>query len=292
MKKSLFVILALALLGTGCSAVGLIYRNADWYLQHRIYGYTTFNDSQKETIRRNISDYMRWHRKVALPEYIIFLQNLNGAAQYEGQLKAEDIALLRKQLMYLYRTSLVPVIVPVAQMLSSLDNRQTLELGRSLAEENNKQKQEELDIGRDAYLDKRADKTLDFLEGLTGDLSKEQKQAVRRMSRHLPVVSHHFIRHRETNQARLLALLDAHAGTDQIASFMSVWILGPEATMTTQQQHDIEAFETATNEMIANIQRMLTVAQKDHLRKKITYYIDELQNLSTNMETASATTNQ
>lgn len=118
MKKSPGIILAFALFSCGRSTIGLVYRNADWYLQHKINSYTTFNSLQKETIRKEVSDYMAWHRKVALPEYIIFLQNLNGAAQYAGQLQAEQITLLRAHLMSLYKKSLVPAIMPVAHMLS------------------------------------------------------------------------------------------------------------------------------------------------------------------------------
>lgn len=287
MKRSLYIIIAFTLFNCGCSSVSLFYRNADWYLQHKIDGYTSFNTRQEETIRREISNFLDWHRKYALPEYIIFLQNLNGTAQYDGRLKAENIALLRAQMMSLYRKSLMPAIRPAAEILSTLDSRQIQELGRNLAEENKKQKHEELDIGRDAYLDKRADKTLDFLEGLVGDLSREQQQQVREMSRRLPLVRDIYIEQRETNQGRLMKLLGDHAGADRIASFMSLWILTPDATRTAQQQRDIRAFETASDEMIANIQGMLTIRQKVHLHKEISRYIDELQNLGTDTKAAS-----
>ena len=287
MKKSLLIIIAFALFNCGCSSVSLFYRNADWYLQHKIDGYTSFNARQEETIRREISNYLDWHRKYALPEYIIFLQNLNGTAQYDGQVKTEKVALLRGQMMSLYRKSLAPAIKPAAEILSSLDSRQIQELERNLAEENKKQQREELDMGRDAYLDKRAYKTLDFLEGLVGNLSREQRQEVKEMSRRLPLVRDIYIEQRETNQGRLIKLLRDNAGTDRIASFMSLWILTPDATRTAQQQHDIRAFETASDEMIANIQGMLTIRQKSHLHKEISRYIDELQNLTTDTKAAT-----
>ena len=287
MKKSLFIIIAFALFSCGCSTVSLFYRNADWYLQHKIDGYTSFNARQEETIRREISNYLDWHRKYALPEYIIFLQNLNGTAQYDGQVKTEKVALLRGQMMSLYRKSLAPAIKPAAEILSSLDSRQIQELERNLAEENNKQKREELDMGRDAYLDKRAYKTLDFLEGLVGNLSREQRQKVREMSRRLPLVRDIYIEQRATNQGRLIKLLSDHAGADRIAALISLWILTPDAARTAQQQHDIRAFETASDEMIANIQGMLTIRQKSHLHKEISRYIDELQNLTTDTKAAT-----
>jgi hypothetical protein len=287
MKRSLFVIIAFAFFNCGCSSASLLYRNADWYLQHKIDGYTTFNAPQEEAIHREISNYLDWHRKYALPEYIIFLQNLNGVAQHDGQVKAEEIALLRAQLTGLYRKSLTPAIKPAAEILSSLDSRQIQELERNLAGENTTQKREEMDMGRDAYLDKRAYKTLDFLEGLVGNLGREQRQRVKEMSRHLPLIRDTYIEQRATNQGRLIKLLNNNAGADKIASFMSLWILAPDATRTAQQQRDIHAFETASHEMIANIQGMLTIRQKNHLHKEISRYIDELQNLATNIKAAS-----
>src|SRR4030065_2251784 len=61
MKKSLFIILAFALLGSGCSTVSLVYSNADLYLQHKINGYTSFNARQKETIHREVPDINQLH---------------------------------------------------------------------------------------------------------------------------------------------------------------------------------------------------------------------------------------
>ena len=277
MKRSLFVILAFALLSSGCSTVSLVYRNADWYLQHKINGYTSFNARQKETIRHEVFDYMHWHRKNALPEYIIFLQNLNGVAQSDGPLKVEEVNLLRAHLLNLYKKSLVPAIRPTAQLLSEMDGRQIQKLGKTLAVETQKQKKEKLDISHDEYLDKRADKTINFVEWLAGNLSGKQEQKIREMSRHLPVASHSYIQHREANQGRLIALLNGHAGADNIAAFLTSWALTPEATRTSQQQYVIQSFETATDEMIAQIHGLLTARQKDHMRKMISSYIENMR---------------
>jgi len=277
MKKSLIFVLAIALLISGCSTVSLVYRNADWYLQHKINGYTSFNSRQKETVRKEVSNYMRWHRKYALPEYIIFLQNLNGTAQYEGQLSAETVAQLRIQLMNLYRKTLVPAIRPTALLLSSLDSAQIRELDRSFAEDIRKQKQEELDGSQDENLDKRADKTVSFLEWLAGNLSRDQEQKVRAMNRRLFFISPIYIQNREANQRRLIALLNGHASADEIAAFLSSWILTPDATRTPYQQRAFESFETGADEMVAQIHGLLTRRQKDHIHEMISTYIEDMR---------------
>ena len=277
MKKSLCLILAIALLISGCNMVNLIYRNADWYLQHKINGYTSFNAQQKKIITQEVSDYMNWHRKKALPEYITFLQNLNGAAQYDGRLSSGEIARLREQVLELYKMTLAPAIRPTAEILSSLDDGQIRELEKSLSEENQKQIHEQLDVSRDDYLDKRADRTVHFLEWLAGNLNKAQEQKVREMSRRLPFVSDIYIRQRVANQGRLISLLNEHAGTEQISAFLSLWILTPEATRSPQQQHAVETFKLASDDMIADIHGMLTARQKDHIHKTISSYIDDMR---------------
>lgn len=277
MKKSLFLLFAFALFSFGCSSIRLFYGNADWYLQHRINGYTSFNARQEKLIRRDVSDYMRWHRKYALPEYIIFLQNLNGAVQYGGHLDSGDIALLRAHLLSLYQKTLAPAVRPAAEILGTLDASQLKELEHNLDEENRQQLNQQFEAGHDVYLSKRADKTLDFLEWLAGDLSAEQKQQIGEMSRALPVAGDIYIRHRQENQKILLGLLHAHAGEQKVAAFLSTWIFAPEVTRSTQQQNAIQGFDLASNEMIVQIRDMLTAKQKAHIHKMISSYIDDMR---------------
>lgn len=287
MKKSLILVLAFALFNSGCITASLVYRNADWYLQHKINSYASFNTRQKETIRREVSDYMRWHRKNALPEYIIFLQNLNGVAQYQGRLKGEQAGLLRAQLMSLYRETLTPAINPLALLLSSLDSPQIRQLDKTFAEEIHKQKQDETEGSYDENLDKRADKTLSFVKSLAGTLNKDQESNIREMSRHLPFVSPLYIQSREANQHRLITLLNNHASPDEIAAFLSLWILTPETLWNPYQQRAYKSFEKDTDEMVARIHDLLTPQQRAHIHKTIAAYIDDMRHYSTDITAAS-----
>ena len=279
MKKPIFIILALTMISGGCSTASLFYRNADLYLQHKIYDYTTFNARQKETIRKEVSDYMLWHRKEALPEYIIFLQNLNGATQSEDSLSAKEVALLRVQLMDLYKKTMFPAIRPTAQLLSELDRRQIQELGRSFAEQIRQQKDKFLEDGKIENFDKRAERAVDFVDWLAGSLSNEQEQKIAELSRKLPGASLSYIQQREANQAKLITLLNDHAGAEKIAAFLTSWILTPEATRTSQQQRNIQSFESGSDETFAQIHGMLTPGQKSHIRKLISSYIRDIRNL-------------
>ncbi len=280
MKKSLAIILAFSLIGSGCNTINLVYRNADVYLQHKINAYTSFNPQQKETIHKEVSNYMMWHRKVALQEYISFLQNLNGVSQYEGEISLDEAARLRKHLLDLYRKTLVPAILPTAHLLTDLNNQQIEELDNTLAEQIQKQKKEQFGGNLDENLERRAEKTIAFLEWLAGDLDKMQQQEIMKMSRSLPFVSPAYIGFREANQRRLIALLKDHPGEQTIAAFLTSWILSPETTRTSQQQGEFQSFESSSDEMVVRIHKLLTTRQKEHIKTLISTYIDEMRIIS------------
>jgi hypothetical protein len=276
-KTALWFVIAIFLLIASCSTTSLVYRNAEWYLQYKINTYTSFNAQQKKMISVQIADYMRWHRKNALPDYIKFLQNLNGAAQFDGRIQPGEITLLRTDLLDLYKRTLVPLVRPTADMLASLDDQQIQELDMNLTHELDEQKREQLDVTPAQYRDRRADRTVDFMEWLAGSLGRDQEAKVRQMSRELPFVADIYLQQRQVNQKRLMDVVRSHAGREKIAAILLSWILTPESTRLPQQQDTIESFQRATDEMIAQIHATLTAKQKEHIRKIISSYIDEMR---------------
>lgn len=277
-SRSLFIILAPVLL-SGCSKITLGYNHADWILRYWINGYTSFNARQKEEIHLEVDDYMRWHRKNAVPEYIAFLQNVNALANRDGALADADIMRLRTESGRLFKMTMAPFVKPAAHLLSTLDNRQIEELRKTLAERNSKQREETLFDSERENLVMRAERHVDGVERLVGDLSDEQEEKIMEMSLRIPFATSHYIEQREAKQARLISLLRNHAGEDQIAALFRQWIDNPESSRTPQQQQAIEAYESAMNEMTVRIFELLTARQKDHLRRKIASYLDDLQKL-------------
>ncbi len=280
-KKSLFIILALVLLCCGgCSTVTLGYNYADWLLRYRITDYTSFSAQQKEQIHLEVDNYMRWHRKVALPQYTAFLQNLNGVVNQDGALAAGDVMRLRAESNKLYQLTVAPMIPPAARLLSTLDSRQIAELGDTFAKRNLKQRNEMLLGSEQKILDMRAERHVELVEKLVGNLSAEQKKKISEMSRRIPFATRYYIEQREAKQASLIALLNDRAGEAKIAALFRQWLATPETSRLPQQQQTIAAYESAMNEMTAQIFELLTARQKHHLSEKIVSYIDDFQKLN------------
>jgi hypothetical protein len=106
------------------------------------------------------------------------------------------------------------------------------------------------------------------------------------MSRRLPFAAPIYIQNREANQRRLIALLSGHASADQIAAFLSSWIFTPEATRSPEQQRVIQSFETGSDQMIVQIQALLTPRQKNHIHERLSANIEEMRELATDKPAA------
>ena len=289
LARSVFIILVLALLGcSGCNRVTFGYNHADWLLRYQINGYTSFNARQKEDIRHDIDDYMHWHRQYALPEYIAFLQELDAKVYKDDALSTADVIHIRSEFSRLYQLTTAPLNRPAAHVLSTLDSHQIEELRQTLAEQNHKEREEMLSGNAQVNLAKRAERYIHFVEELVGQLSNEQENKIKEMSLHVPFITTSYIEQREAKQASLISLLNNHAGEDKIAALFSQWTSTPQAPASPQEQQDIEAWDSAMNEMIARIFALLTTHQKEHLHKKISDYIGDFQKLHSAIETVDA----
>jgi hypothetical protein len=275
-------ILLIAILLLPLSACGLIaigYNYADAYLRYSINRYASFNDEQRDSIKKEVNIYMTWHRKNMLAEYVSFLQELQQVAQSGMPLTIPEVARFRSGVRALYVKTLQPTISPAASLLSSVDAGQVQELVQSFAKENNKQRDKELSGSEDEQLRKRAERTVDFLENLVGSLKDEQLEKIREINRSLPFATGIYISQRENNQAGLIELLKNKKGKDEIAAFLSSWLLTPEASRTPGERSIMLAFENTADEMIVTLYQMLTERQKKTLLRNIIKYSDIFQDL-------------
>jgi len=279
-RKLVFVFSLLMLQLSGCSIIAIGYNYSDVYLRYSINSYANFNDEQKIIITKEVDDFMLWHRENMLPEYVRFLQELQVTVQSGAVLTKEDAARFRARVRTLYVNTLQPTVLPTAKVLSGIYPLQIEELVESFAKENNKQREKGRGGNSLEQRRKRAEKTIDFLENMVGVLSDRQLDKIREMSNNLPYTTVIYLQQREDNQARLLELLRNGKNEEEIAMFLSSWLLTPELSRSPEEQLVILASENAYDEMVATVYQLLTVRQRKALLGNIVKYIDIFQNLS------------
>jgi len=281
MKRFTIVLVFLLLLPlSGCSLVSVGYNNADLYLRYSINGYTTFNDSQKQEIKREVDNYLLWHRKTMLPEYADSLRDLLQIVQSGKELKSDDVIRIKLTGRELYVKTVQPAVEPVASLLSDLDAVQVDELVLSFAKENNKQREKYLSGSDEKKLRKRAERTIDFIENMVGGLTDVQLEKIRELSFKLPFTTDLFLRLRENKQAGLIGLLGNKKGGKEIAAYLAAWLTMPEAGRSPEEQGLLLSFERGADEMAIEIYAMLDKQQKRTLEKNMTKYIEAFTQLA------------
>lgn len=285
-RISACILLVPVLLGCGgCSRIGFGYDHADRILRYWVSDYTSFNAQQQEEIRHAATDYMRWHRAYALPEYTAFLQHLQVLVERNGELTATDIMHVREEIARLYGLTMTPLVHPAAHVLSTLDSRQIAGLHHTLADRTHHLWEELLPGDEQENLMARAKGHVKFVEWLAGSLSDEQKRQVTALSLQIPFVSGDYLRQREEREAALISLLNGHADEEKIAAFFMDWI--SQQSYTSRQQATSD-YDRTLNEMIARTYGLLNAQQKTRLREKISDYIDAFRKLHSAIDPRSA----
>lgn len=282
MMKKIIIILLLLLL-SGCGIISIGYNYAEAYLRYSINSYMSYNDQQKEIVKREVHVFMTWHRKFMLPEYADFLQRIQAAVQAEAPLKVEDVRRFRAEARSLYIKTMLPAVSPAAILLASLNAEQVDELSLSFGKEIKKIRSKELNGSLEQQLRARTERSIDFIENLTGGLTDKQLQQLRELNNKLPFATPLYLAQREDNQNKLIELLKLKPDdpATAIATALNSWIVTPELNRSPEDQSVIQAFESGSDEMIVTLYQTLTERQKKTLLKSIAKYINTFQELAT-----------
>lgn len=277
--RYLLALLLLLQLG-GCGIISLGYNYSDVYLRYTINSYTSFSKEQKQEIHRDVDEFLRWHRKVMLPEYVKFLRELQNKVASGSALSVEEVREYRLKVRRLYVSTLQPTVVPAAHLLNGMNEDQADEMAASLGKENAKQREKDLAGSREEQLSSRTERTVEFIENLVGSLNDNQLEQLRIANAKLPYASDIYQRLKEDNQKHLIELVKHHEGEDEIGNFLSLWLIMPEKFRKPEEQEALKAFEESSDGLIAQIYAMLTERQRNKLLKNITKYADTFDKLS------------
>lgn len=282
MMKKIIIILLLLLL-SGCGIISIGYNYAEAYLRYSINSYMSYNDQQKEIVKSEVHVFMTWHRKFMLPEYADFLQRIQAAVQAEAPLKVEDVRRFRTEARSLYIKTMLPAVSPAAILLASLNAEQVDELSLSFGKEIKKIRSKELNGSLEQQLRARTERSIDFIENLTGGLTDKQLQQLRELNNKLPFATPLYLAQREDNQNKLIELLKLKPDdpATAIATALSSWIVTPELNRSPEDQSVIQAFESGSDEMIVTVYQTLNERQKKTLLTSIAKYINTFQELAT-----------
>jgi hypothetical protein len=232
--RTLFATALLALL-VACSTVRLTYNQAPHLMYWWIDGYADLNGTQSAAMRRDIDQFLDWHRGTELPGYAVLLQQWQtlatqdmSAAQACAQFDAVRAALLRAG---------ERGVEPLTRLALTLSAEQQAHLQRHQHKASRKFEKEFLRGSPEQRLNRRLDQAVGRAETLYGRLTPAQRELVRAGLQRSPFDP------QITGQERLRRQADLHQTVQALQASA-----GPGAAPTPAAQATARAFVTRVME--------------------------------------------
>src|SRR5207253_6080689 len=204
--RALCALLVAALL-SGCSAVRLVYDNADIYVRWRAAHYLDPDEAMAEELDERIAAYMAWHRTHSLPKYAQIADE--ARRRMERQLQPDDLVWGYDSVVAQLREDMRAAAESMAPLLDRLTPRQIAHFERRLAEDNRRFARENLRGGERERRKRRTERNVERLEDWLGRLSRAQLERVKQYSERAPLLDELRDRDHKRLQAQLLAMLRA-----------------------------------------------------------------------------------
>ena len=258
----------------GCSAVRLVYDNADIYVRWRAAHYLDPDEAQAEELDERIAAFMAWHRTHSLPKYAQIADD--ARRRLERQLQPDDLVWGYDAVVAQLREDMRAAAQNMAPLLDRLTPQQIAHFERRLAEDNRRFERENLRGGERERRKRRTQRNVERLEDWLGRLSRAQVERVAQYSERSPLLDELRDRDHKRLQAELLAILRARQATKRLPDFVANFDRGREPAYAAA----IEAARKEYGAMVLDIDRSLTREQRSRASHDLARYAQEFRALA------------
>jgi hypothetical protein len=259
---------------TACSAVRLVYDNAETYLRWRVALYLDLEGEMADELDERIAAFMAWHRAQALPKYAQIFDD--ARRRFERHLQPADLVWGYDAVIAQAREALRAAAERGAPLLDRLGPREIANFERRIAEDNRRFAKENLRGSERERRKRRTERNVERLEDWVGRLSQAQHQRVAQYSERAPLLEELRDRDHKRLQTELLAILRAKEAKKRLPDWAASYDRGREAAYLT-------ALEVARKEYFAmalDIDRSLSPEQRARAVNELRRYADEFRSLA------------
>ncbi len=265
--KLLMVLLTLSLVITGCSRVGLAYRNLDVIIPWTLNDYLDMNAGQKSWFNDKLKEHLAWHCTTQLPGYLDWLDRLQ---QMVDTNQVTDAALQTrtveaKQAIAEVAREITPSAI---ELLKGLDDQQVREMNDALAKDLRKRQDEYLKPPLDQQIKERAARMSKRLDAWIGPLSASQQNRVTAWAIALGGQNQEWIGNRARWQAQFIEAVQQRQSAD-FAQKMQQLLVDRESLWTPQYRAAYAQTEAAARGLIVDLMAESTAQQRLKLTQKI-----------------------
>ncbi|UXZ21219.1 hypothetical protein KZH41_22415 [Pseudomonas sp. YeP6b] len=265
--KLLIVLLSLSLLLSGCSRVGLAYRNLDIIIPWSLNDYLDMHAGQKSWFNDTLKEHLAWHCTTQLPGYLDWLDRLQQMV--DNNQVTDDALQTRtveaKQAIAEVAREITPSAI---QLLQGLDDQQVKDMSDALAKDLRKRQDEYLKPPLEQQIKERAQRMSKRLDAWMGPLSASQQNRVTAWSNSLGEQNEQWIGNRARWQAQFIDAVQQRQSAD-FAQKMQQLLVDRESLWPAQYKVAYAQTETAARSLIVDLIAESTVQQRMKLTQKI-----------------------
>jgi len=276
------------LLGASGCAVRLVYNQLDWAIPWYLDDYLSLEGAQKDQFKRQLDDYLHWHRVDQLPHYASFLREI--AVQAQNGLDRNEIAVIQSRTENFANTLIVQMTPHVVDLFAGVSDRQIEHFYKVLKKSNAEFRVEYIDISERAKRKQAANDARDYVKRWVGGLSDEQDDLVRRWSETYQPMGEEILQGRLAWQTRfreILALRKTQPAQyeQQMRALLIDRNFGRSEQFNSKFEHNSEALISLYQMLDASLSR----DQHKRLIKQLNSYADDFVVLSKQVDKARQT---
>jgi hypothetical protein len=276
-RRALLLVL-LALLG-GCSmGVKVAYNNADALLLWRLKRYVDLEPPQSQALQASVARLHAWHRAQELPRAVALLHDAEASAS-DG-LTSDEAYRLFGEARGRYQVLADAVAQEGSAVLASLTAQQRETLRRRLAEDDQRFAAEFVKVDDAKLRQQRAQRVLEHVQRLYGDLRAEQRELVLTASKAMPLTYADRLEHHARRQAELLQLLERYPNADSLRPALRRWLADWESSRTPAHAQRARQILDQSVQMLVDLDRTLTAAQRRTLLVRLERYASDVSALA------------
>ena len=268
----------MALLLGACSAVRLVYNQADTVASWMASDYFDFDPTQKQDFNARLNALLKWHRQDQLPEYAKFLAEVKRRAEKPSSV--DDARWLADGIKVRYRLMTRKAAPEAAEVLATLNADNLRSLEKAFDKDNDKFTREyKLNSKPDERRRARLERSLKRIRDWTGPLTNEQLARITPMSDALPDSDHLRLQDRKRRQKDFLALLANRQNKVELTRGLDRFLADWETGRPPELQQGLNDVFDKRVALYLEVDRMMNAEQRAHVAKALQGYIDDVSAL-------------
>jgi hypothetical protein len=280
--RGVFLIVLMVVVA-GCSSLRVAYNHGDTLLYWWIDKYVDLNSDQKISVKEDIRDLFRWHRKTQLLDYVQVLKN--GQRQLAGNPGTADLTADYEDIKNRTKVLLTKALPELADLARSLEPDQIATLEKQFAANNDDFRKKNMKGDREAQQKFRYKKSMEQFELWFGSFSAAQEAAIRKASDARPLDNQIWLDERMRRQKSILTLVQ-RVQREKLSKEATMPLIKTVIDENFNRQPDsphkafLDASEQASIQLILTVIKIATPEQKAHAQKRMQGWIDDFNSLA------------